>query len=260
MTFRGMRAMDVPLAERDAWLEGMAHRCLQKAKRGRARGIGTAYDWQKCLHLQIRVAELLMDDGQTEPARRILAQARSAFPAEDPGTVFGAINLIRAVAAKAGDAQLQADFNQWIRRNEQTKAHLIHIDWPVVDIFAGQKTANITMGNRRSPLQVPIISDYRHGNYRPLAEGGGRLYFYTMSPQTIAYLPLDARGRPIGTAVRNRLGFEMGPYPKHPPARLGQVVLACVGALPRRQAVRGHAWLGPPGVRPQDGDLEGLWP
>jgi hypothetical protein len=210
-TFRGMRLVNVPVAERQAWLETIADRCLKKVKRGKARGIDPiCWDWQQCIHLQVRIAELLIEDGQMNPARRIMARAQSDFPAEYASTAYSEINLMRAVVRKSNDAQLLADFNAWIKRGEKTKSHLVYIDWPTVDVFAGRKNLDhIGFDSARSRLNITSIGYDRHGNFRPLGDGDGRLYFLTLSPLWIAYVPLDAHGRPIGKAVQNPRPFGM---------------------------------------------------
>ena len=209
-TVRGMRLMNVPAAQRQAWLTATADRCLAKVKRGRARAIDPIDDWQHCIHLQARIAELLIEEGQTEAARRILDRAQSDVPPQYASSAYGAINLMRAVVGKANDARLRADFDQWIHRGEKAKVRLFQIDWPALDIFAGQTDGGcLPYGSDRSPVKIPIISDYRHANYRPLAEGDGRLYFYAMSDPWIACVPVDARGWPIGEAVRNARGWKV---------------------------------------------------
>ena len=208
--FRGMRLVHVPTAERQAWLKTIAIRCLEKVKRGRARAIDPIWDWQHCIHLQVRIAELLIEDGQMDSAKQVLAQAQNNLPEEYASTAYSIINLMRAVVLKANDTQLLADLNAWIKRGEKTKVHLIYIEWPTVDLFTGRKTPDcICVGSDRSPLKMPMIYYDRHGNYRPLGDGDGRLYFYTMDPPCIAYIPLDAHGQPIGKSVRNPRPFGM---------------------------------------------------
>ena len=230
--FRGMKLMDVPAAQRQAWLETIAARCLEKVKRGTARAIEPTDDWQDCIHLQVRTAELLIEDGQMEPARRIMGRAQSEFPPAYSATAYSVSNLMRAVVQKANDAQLSAAFHAWTQRGEKTKVHLIYIDWPSVDLYArpkslasarpatGSSSANqdACAALSSSPIvpyyggdhpgpKMPVISAGGRGNYRPLSDGDGRLYFLTDSPLRIAYVPLDAQGRPTGKAVRSPSRF-----------------------------------------------------
>ena len=149
----------------------------------------------------LRIAELLLADGQVEAARRILAQAYSTIPAER-SSASCEIHFLRAEVDKAEDARLLAEFNAWIKRGKKLNVGPIGVHWPAVNIFAGEKNPDpILLDSDRSPLKILLISDGPCGEYRVLAEGDGRLYFLTSSPLRIACIPLDAQGRPIGTAV-----------------------------------------------------------
>ena len=117
-------------------------------------------------------------------------------------------HLTQAVIGRINDARLLADYNAWIKRAQQaTYAHIIQIQWPAVDIFAGQKPDPPGNGSDCSPLKPRVDRRRRpRRRNRALAEGDGRLYFLTYQPPRIAYVPLDDHGRPIGKSVRSRKG------------------------------------------------------
>jgi tetratricopeptide (TPR) repeat protein len=239
IAFRGMRLLDVPAAERQAWLEKIGGRCRDKIKRGVMDKTFPENDWYMYVALQVCRAQLLMEDGQVDAARGVLAQARSDIPAEYYSRVHGEISLIQAEVRKANDARLLAEVNAWTQRGEKMKVHLIYMNWPAVDLYARKKNVDsVRPATTSSPAmqgapgglpaallasspvvpcydsdrdcpapKMPLISADARGNYRPLGDGDGRLYFFTMSPPSIAYIPLDARGRPVGKAVRSPRPF-----------------------------------------------------
>ena len=124
--FRGMRLMKVPPAERDAWIEAISRRCFEKLMRGVSGGVDHAYDWSpdyawfECGHLQVRIAELLSEDGQTERAKQIIVRTRTDILAQH----FPWMNLyfIRTVVEGTKDARLLAKFDAWVKDCQQ--AHM----------------------------------------------------------------------------------------------------------------------------------------
>ena len=214
-TYRGMRLLGVPAAERQTWLEAVGRRCGEKLKAKVPNPIQSldAEDWRQCTHLRLRVVELLIEDEQVDAAKRILLQMQSDLPNERWSAAYSSIPLMGAVVAKIGDAQLLAEYQKWRERIERQSTRRISIESPRIDLFAGKEDLDATnLGRGLAPLDIveirtgpPAGDNYRApGRYRPLAEGDGRLYFVMLhSREVIAYVPLDEKHRPIGTALHD---------------------------------------------------------
>ena len=216
--YHGMRLFtETPLDVRLKWLDAVQSRCADKIKAAEKNPDNfTREDWLAYFRLQCRIVELFMEDGQIDRAKRAITQAQSDYPAKYkyPLSPF----LMRAVIKKLNDARVLADYERWLTGDKVEKAKTIsppQIEWPLLDIFAGQKPLapfnrfeevgpHLTLVEIRGK-RLPETLHYP--SYRPLAEGGGRLYFLTSSPQyQVGYVPLDQRGGPIGKATPNPYG------------------------------------------------------
>ncbi len=215
--YHGMRLFaNTRLDERLKWLDTVHRRCADKIITAeKDPNVFSRHDWLQYFRLQCRMAELLLEDGQLDRAKQIIIQAQAEFPKKyQYPTPF----LMRAVIGKTGDAQLLADYERWLVGEKAVEAKEIvppTIEWPALDIFAGQKTPAPFNRFDGSGPHLPLVEirgkrppDFpNYPRHRPLAEGDGRLYFLTSSPQyRIAYVPLDQQGRPIGKASPNQYG------------------------------------------------------
>ncbi len=132
--FRGMRLLDVPPRDRQAWLESIGRRSLAKERRRTPGEI----DWNECTHLQTRVAELLLEDGQTELAKEVIVRLQSEMPARYLATAYSDVGLIRA-----GDRQGQ---------RSPTAGRFQPADQPDRE---ANNTHALDSISRRGPLQQP---------------------------------------------------------------------------------------------------------
>ncbi len=207
LTARGMRSMSVPAAEREAWLETIARRCLEKAKRGQARATNACDDWRGCIALQFSVAAFLLEDGQRERAKQVIARAQSAMPRRYVEWDGLRIAWMRRVVGETDDARLLADFDAWIKGGRGAMVCPIVIGWPAVDAFAIQEGLDHPDdGSDRPPLRPRPGGVESHRDFFPLAEGDGRLYIGGLpvfqgnreSAPRLACVSLNGHGRPTG--------------------------------------------------------------
>ncbi len=211
VTYRGMELLDVSPADRQAWLEKIYRRCSEKNERIEKSGRGCAVDWDEYARLSVRIAELFIEDGQTDKGKQIVARALATMPAKYSQSA-SVTRLARAVAAKLDDAQLVTGVKRQIDRKKKQRVDLVWIKWPTVDVFSEKKNSAPAAGDRkRSQLSVTEIRVRRPTEHRyfprhqVLAEGDGRLYFLVSHSQNvIAYVPLDEQCRPIGKAIHDR--------------------------------------------------------
>lgn len=211
VTYHGMESLDVPPAERQAWLERVLRRAGEKIKRVEKTSHFPDSEWNEYLRMKIRIAELFMEDGCMDRAKQIVAQVPAEM-AVRYGAWSSVTQLMRAVAVKTDDARLLAELNRLIDRKKGQRVGLLWIEWPKVDVFAGKKDLDsVYVDKGRSRLQVVEVRARRPPEYhflprhQALAEGGGRLYFLVSHARTVvAYVPLDDQGRPIGHAVRGQ--------------------------------------------------------
>jgi hypothetical protein len=216
VAYHGMRLLDVPAVERQAWLEKIRRRCRDKIRRSVMNKTFPDIEWSDYLQLQVHCAELLLEEGEKERAKQIFAEAQSEMPASFRPW-GGMLEVMQAVVAKADDSRLLTDFQQGCSRTDQQQAHLIYLKWPTVDVLAGKGNLDAMYVDKgRSRLNVVEIraehppQHHYPSRHWPLAEGGGRLYVLVSHSRTvIAYVSLDQRGRPVGNSAPNRYGTKI---------------------------------------------------
>ena len=208
VVFRGMQVLNVPQAQRQAWVEGIGRRCLQRVKRGRPVG-NRAFEWDHCWAIQVDIAELLLEDDARDRAIQVLRELLTEFEESrrvPSGFVFP---LAREAFTEAGDAQMISRFEQWRKRTEDRRICRLPIAWPKIDVFADNENVDSSPPSRSRLKPIAINAD-SGALYVPLAESAGRLYFYTVHAKpSVQYVPLDDRGQPIGKT--------MGDYAKDMP-------------------------------------------
>ena len=74
VTHRGMRLLDVPAPERQAWLEKIYRRLRDKMKKIGNTGDSAGIAWFWYVPAQIRIAELCIEDGRTDRAKQVLVE------------------------------------------------------------------------------------------------------------------------------------------------------------------------------------------
>ena len=216
LTYRGMKRLDVPPAERQAWLEKISHRCAEKYATAQKARSPFSTTWDNYCQMQLRIAGLFIEERQIEQAKQIIAWEQRESPAtgwQSPATV----RLMRDVISKTHDTQLRADSEQRRNRANSQPPRILQVKWPRVDVFSDPErrlpsrvAKGWSEGPDRPPLRYMSIcprpkagSRYRW-NYSLLAVGDGRLYFVGSQPQfteaypydVIAYIPVDSQGRP----------------------------------------------------------------
>jgi tetratricopeptide (TPR) repeat protein len=219
-----MRWLEVPAAERQAWLERASRRISEKiTKAARSAEWQQRYDYPD---IQLRIAELFLAEGQIRQVKEIITQVQTEAPPFYWLSRDGRGSL-RALIVDTHDAKLLSDLEQQ-RRKWRERPHPLYVSPPRMDLLADRDHSStppqpIGRDNGSNAPPVPFLTirvrpqtgRIHHWNYYPLAQGDGRLYFARSQVQfagahpydIIEYVPLDSQNRPIGKAEPGKDGF-----------------------------------------------------
>jgi hypothetical protein len=231
---RAMSRTGIPVAEREAWVDSMLQQCARseaaspKGDDFSAQNVRRDYN-----QVWLRAAELALEDGRAERAKRLIAQLRSriaAGPLPPYDEIFAGL---RGLLAKMDDAAAVAEFDRWVKDLNSQSVSRIDVHWPAIEVFQDEKQEGMYVRLLMPPVKRTTIRHTPPPHAVPwapisaLAEGDGRLYVVIGSSapitwgsfeamcsdgrsQVIAHLPLDKAGHPLGKTDRvTRLGDEL---------------------------------------------------
>ena len=208
VAYRGMRASGEPAELREAWLENIlrlaAGQATQIEKITARQAQYTARKQSRVLasyrHLQTVAAELLHEDGRSGRARQLLTDVRAFFDDPASGVPWSTLRLpirsyVRRVVATVDPVALP-EFNERLKEaNQSSRPFSRAITWPRMCFYDPDPQASI----RPRYIVAQPVGDADYPAMRPLGEIGGRFYLHVRHRRPIiAYLPLDAQGRPVG--------------------------------------------------------------
>ncbi|MEX0704970.1 MAG: hypothetical protein WD069_22915 [Planctomycetales bacterium] len=219
---RTMQTIDIPAAERTAWIDGMLQQVdvLEKSI-GEARAFSREFVLSDLRRIRTTAAQLASEDGNSGRVRALVEAAREGLTPKDPALQSRVADIDR-VLEQSGDSTVRQEF----RRSTESLAqevYLLHIKWPAADGSIPRLPAPASPAISDGPAmrivrpretfrQVPAaitpiaVDDKRV--FVLLSEGKGSLVAPRASSAgnsstsvTLAMIPLDAQGRPTGKLV-----------------------------------------------------------
>ena len=233
IVYRGMRQSGVSRGQREAWIDGIlagVRSQLMQLKKIRHLSRSNTVFRHHWMHLL--AAELAAEDDRASRAQKLVAFIQKQLddpnaPQVDQAQWPDMSRIMRKVLVKTDDAEALAKFDHWTTTQK-----------PVRTIWFANLGRYGVYDQRKQLYEPQKIVDCRPGGYRgrpmsPLCAGGGYLYAIVArkdwntigwsqfrgtsskgSSQTVVRIPLDARGRPKGKALRrprrNRPGRVIG--------------------------------------------------
>lgn len=219
---RAMKVTGMPRTERWQWIDWVLKQCSrsesllsqQEDLDPLLRACGEHHDIWIC------AIELAVDDNDMDRARSLITQLQGRMENGQEAAGCSLLQRFRAAVTKMDDAASLAQFERWVDDWNKRTVEPLSVRWPDADIFRDQEWTGKDTYRVTTP---PINGFWIRRTVRPdgeqrmgisaIAVGGRRLYAVMESlnaitwgifehgggsPQSLAYVPLDEQGRPLG--------------------------------------------------------------